>query len=197
MDLQTLSMFSRDAQALTTRRCHRYISVRDKEDILRKSSLLRGSNIHVTEDMNRKTRESRTELRRFMRNIKRVNPNLNCVLQYDKLLADNKIFVWNDIQVMTGSRSAQSDVSVQGKVVEQISESGANGNVACPCSRSASVMTDTGLHSSLSLRTRIHCHSSIFKSLGARGGEWAGWAEFGAFWGFGADVEQFLGSINN
>ena len=37
---------------------------RDKEDVLRKASLLRGSNIHVTEDMNRKTRESRAELRR-------------------------------------------------------------------------------------------------------------------------------------
>ena len=75
------------------------ISARDKEDVLRKSSLLRGSNIHVTEDMNRKTRESRSELRRFMRNIKRANPSVNCVLQYDKLVVDNKIFVWNDIQV--------------------------------------------------------------------------------------------------
>ena len=37
---------------------------RDKDDVLRKASLLRGSNIHVTEDMNRKTRESRAELRR-------------------------------------------------------------------------------------------------------------------------------------
>ena len=37
---------------------------RDKEEVLRKASLLRGSNIHVTEDMNRKTRESRAELRR-------------------------------------------------------------------------------------------------------------------------------------
>ena len=60
---------------------------------------MRGSNIHVTEDMNRKTRESRTELRRFMRNIKKTNPSLNCVLQYDKLFVDNKIFVWNDMQV--------------------------------------------------------------------------------------------------
>ena len=34
-----------------------------------------------------------------MRNIKRTNPSLNCVLQYDKLVVDNKIFVWNDIQV--------------------------------------------------------------------------------------------------
>ena len=25
--------------------------------------------------------------------------SLNCVLQYDKLVVDNKIFVWNDIQV--------------------------------------------------------------------------------------------------
>ena len=40
------------------------VMFRDKEEVLRKASLLRGSNIHVTEDMNRKTRESRAELRR-------------------------------------------------------------------------------------------------------------------------------------
>ena len=40
------------------------VMFRDKDDVLRKASLLRGSNIHVTEDMNRKTRESRAELRR-------------------------------------------------------------------------------------------------------------------------------------
>merc|ERR1712079_442693 len=118
---------------------------RDKEDVLRKSTLLRGSNIHVTEDMNRKTRESRAELRRFMRNIKRANPSVSCVLQYDKLVVDHKIFVWNDIQ---------------GKVIEQsgggagAGDTPSNGNLPCPCSRPASVMTDTGLHSSLSLRTR-------------------------------------------
>ena len=44
----------------------------------------------------------RSELRRFMRNIKRSNPSVNCVLQYDKLVVDNKIFVWNDIQVSNG-----------------------------------------------------------------------------------------------
>ena len=76
-----------------------FLCCRDKEEVLRKSSLLRGSNVHVTEDMNKKTRESRAELRRFMRNIKRANPSLNCMLQYDKLLVDKKIFVWNDIQV--------------------------------------------------------------------------------------------------
>ena len=48
----------------------------------------------------------------------------------------------------------------QGKVVEQTSEGGMSSgpggatgaSVACPCSRPASVMTDSGFNSSLSLR---------------------------------------------
>lgn len=43
-------------------------------------------------------RESRTELRRFMREMKKNNPNLICYLQYDKLFVDNKCYVWNDLQ---------------------------------------------------------------------------------------------------
>ena len=113
---------------------------KDKEDVLRKAGLLRGSNIHVTEDMNKKTRESRTELRRFMRSVKRNNPAVNCTLNYDKLFMDNKVFVWNDIQ---------------GKVVEQLLEEEANGTSPCPCSRPASVMTDSGYNTSMSSLTPV------------------------------------------
>ena len=71
---------------------------KDKEEVLRKGYMLKGSSIHITEDMNKKTRDSRMELRRFMKAVKRNNPSASCVLQYDKLYVDNKIFVYNDIQ---------------------------------------------------------------------------------------------------
>ena len=111
---------------------------KDKEDVLRKAGLLRGSNIHVTEDMNKKTRESRAELRKYMRSVKRNNPSANFILQYDKLYIDNKVFIWNDIQ---------------GKVIEHTIDEESDGNSPCPCSRPASVMTDSGFNSSLSFNT--------------------------------------------
>ena len=43
---------------------------KDREDILSKSKLLRGSNIYVTEDLSRKIREHRNELNKFMREVK-------------------------------------------------------------------------------------------------------------------------------
>ena len=42
---------------------------KDREEILSKSKLLRGSNIYVTEDISRKIREHRNELNKFMREV--------------------------------------------------------------------------------------------------------------------------------
>ena len=71
---------------------------KDREDILRKGNLLKGSNIHITEDLSKRTRESRNELRKYMRKVKRNNPSASCFLQYDKLYVDSKIYVFNDLQ---------------------------------------------------------------------------------------------------
>ena len=51
----------------------------------------------MTEDLSKRTRESRQELRKFMRGIKKRNPERYCVLEYDKLFVDHKVYVWNDI----------------------------------------------------------------------------------------------------
>jgi phage shock protein A len=109
---------------------------KDKEDVLRKGGMMKGSKIHVTEDMNKKTRDSRVELRRFMRAVKRNNPGASCVLHYDKLYVDNKVFVYND---------------VQGKVIEQTHEEQANGIFPLPSHRPSSSMTDNGSTSPVSL----------------------------------------------
>ena len=35
-----------------------------------------------------------------MRHVKRQNPEKRCLIQYDKLLIDGKMFVYNDFKVM-------------------------------------------------------------------------------------------------
>ena len=67
---------------------------KDRDEVLRKAGLVKGGEIHVTEDMSRKVRhnnkhfvfklsqvrESRQELRRFMRDARRSNPACVCRL---------------------------------------------------------------------------------------------------------------------
>jgi len=69
---------------------------KDRETVLRLAKVLKKANVIVTEDLSKRTRESRQELRKFMRQIKRVNPEKSCYLEYDKLYIDSKIFIWNE-----------------------------------------------------------------------------------------------------
>ena len=71
---------------------------KDREEVLRKGNLLKGSNIHISEDLSKRTRESRAELRKYMRKVKKLNPDATCFMQYDKLYINNKIYVFNDLQ---------------------------------------------------------------------------------------------------
>ena len=48
--------------------------------------------------LSRKVRESRQELRKYMREVKRGNPSVVCNLQYDKLYVNHRCFVWSDVQ---------------------------------------------------------------------------------------------------
>ena len=84
---------------------------RDKEDVFQASKCLRKSVISVTEDFSRKTRESRQELRKFMRHVKKTNPEKRCHLQYDKLYIDGKLYAYSEAsgkvepQLGTGGQS--------------------------------------------------------------------------------------------
>jgi len=64
--------------------------------VLRKGAMLKGSSVTVTEDLSRRIRQCRAELRKFMRDVKKGNPAATVHLQYDKLYVDGKCFVWND-----------------------------------------------------------------------------------------------------
>ena len=86
--------------------------LQDKEAVLRKSKLLRGSNILVTEDFPRRVREHRAELLRFAKEvkyfltfyfwkyfwdqIKRNEPESRMHLQWDKLFINNEVFVYSE-----------------------------------------------------------------------------------------------------
>ena len=47
-----------------------FASYKDREEILSKSRLLKGTNIYITEDLSRKMREHRSELTKYMRQVK-------------------------------------------------------------------------------------------------------------------------------
>lgn len=72
------------------------MNYRDKEEILRKARLLKGSNIYISEDFSRKVREHRNELIKFMKEVKTRDPARRVVLRYDKLYIGNNIFFFND-----------------------------------------------------------------------------------------------------
>ena len=52
----------------------------------------------MTEDLSKKTREARLELRKFMREVKRKNPEKNCFMEQDKLFVDGKIYVFSETE---------------------------------------------------------------------------------------------------
>ena len=51
----------------------------------------------MTEDLSKRTREARQELRKFMRLVKRQNPERSCFLEYDKLYVDHRPYIWNEV----------------------------------------------------------------------------------------------------
>ena len=85
---------------------------RDREEVLKNSRLIKKHSISVTEDLSKRTRESRQELRKFMRHVKRINPEKRCFLQYDKLYVDGKLFIYNEA---TGSVEQAKNQIERGK----------------------------------------------------------------------------------
>ena len=58
------------------------LNYRDKEEILRKARLLKGSNIYISEDFSRKVREHRNELIKFMKEVKSRDPTRQEQINY-------------------------------------------------------------------------------------------------------------------
>ena len=67
------------------------LNYRDKEEILRKARLLKGSNIYISEDFSRKVREHRNELIKFMKEVKSRDPTRQEHINY-RTGDDNRMF---------------------------------------------------------------------------------------------------------
>ena len=84
---------------------------KDREEVLKNSKCIKKPTISVTEDLSKRTRESRQELRKFMRHVKRINPEKRCFLSYDKLYIDGKVFVFSEA---SGAVEQQKNVLERG-----------------------------------------------------------------------------------
>ena len=62
----------------------------DKEKVLKKVG------VHIKEDICMRTKESKIQLRRFMKTVKMNNPKADCTLHYDLLYVDNSIYAWDE-----------------------------------------------------------------------------------------------------
>ena len=56
-----------------------FVHWKDREEVLRKSHFLRGSNVYVTEDLSRKLREHRQELQKSARQVGRHSIIVICL----------------------------------------------------------------------------------------------------------------------
>ena len=74
-------------------------SFTDREDVLQSSLVTMGrSSVSVTEDFSQKTREARQELKKFVRQVRKINPEKRCLVKYDKLFIDGKMFVYSEVE---------------------------------------------------------------------------------------------------
>ncbi len=73
-----------------------FVHWKDREEVLRKSNFLRGSNVFVSEDLSKKMREHRAELHKYARQIRSRSPNKKCAIRNDKLMIDNQMYVYDE-----------------------------------------------------------------------------------------------------
>ena len=66
--------------------------------MLKIAKLRKYSGFSITEDLSKKTREARQQLRKFMQEVKRKSPEKKCFLEQDKLFVDGKIFMFNETE---------------------------------------------------------------------------------------------------
>ena len=52
--------------------------------------------LHITEDVTRRAKDSRTELRRFTRELKLNDPDAVVNMEYDNLKVNGKRYTWSD-----------------------------------------------------------------------------------------------------
>jgi len=70
----------------------------DKEEVLRKNPLLKLKGIQAEEDLSRAAKSRRKELEKLMKSIKIREPERRCFLTYDRLVVDDNVYIFNDLE---------------------------------------------------------------------------------------------------
>jgi len=73
-----------------------FVHWKDREEVLRKTALLRGTSVYVTEDLSKKMREHRQELHKYAKQIRSRSPEKRCAIRQDKLFIDNQMYVFDE-----------------------------------------------------------------------------------------------------
>ena len=60
--------------------------------------LLKGSGLLISEDISKQTRDKRTELRNFLREMKVKQPGLRYHLAFDRLYVESSCFQWSEAE---------------------------------------------------------------------------------------------------
>ena len=73
-----------------------FSNFKERQEVFeRATAKTKSTTFSVTEDMSKKTREARRELRRYLVKVKKGSPEKKCFLHYDKLYVDGRLFVFN------------------------------------------------------------------------------------------------------
>ena len=59
---------------------------------------MKGTGLVISEDITKQTRDKRSELRNFLRDLKVKKPGLRYNLAYDKLYVEEKCFQWSEAE---------------------------------------------------------------------------------------------------
>jgi len=91
---------------------------KDRFDVLTAARAV-GSKLSVAiaEEFSRKSRDARQELRRYMREVRRNSPEKLCRIHYDKLLVDDKVFIFSEGRIVEEAKK-KNEV----KLVRSVSE---------------------------------------------------------------------------
>ena len=50
--------------------------------------------VSIVEEVSRKTKDARHELRKYLRDVKKNSPEKKCKMEYDRLLVEDKVFIY-------------------------------------------------------------------------------------------------------
>ena len=87
-------------------------NIKDKEEILKLAHLTQFSGFSISEDLSKKAKQSKDQLKKFMMNIKKSKPEQKCFLQVDNLVVEGQTFKFDEekgiVQEMENSKKAKT-----------------------------------------------------------------------------------------